>query len=275
MLRKILLVARVLILCIILCFFVLLIISVNQAKNIVRYIDEQKYDDLEDACKSAIFIDKIPKYSLVFNAIGEVSVWTPLQEACISNDAKAVTILLENGADPDKTPPFQLPWFAPIQIAASNGNVDVLNVLIQHGADVKLYGHNALVKLTKSARYGEDQISLESYKNCYTLLEKHGMDASHPSFEKRSLLCEAALLSDIEVTKYLVSEKGISATVCDSDGRTLLHHACLSGFATPNAEYIRYLLDCGVDPKIKDSKGKTAYDYAVEAECLEIANMLS
>lgn len=262
--RKILLAVSCVIVCIILCFLTLFIISVNQAKNLVAYINEQDYDSLEDACKSAIFIDKIPVCSLVWNAVCETNVWTPLQEACANNDIKAVTILLKNGADPNKTPPFQLPWYAPLQIAASNGSVDIMNALIEHGADVELYGHNALVLLTKTARYGEDRISFETYKACYTLLKEQGMSASHPSFEKRSLLFEAALLSDLEVTEYLASENGIQLTVCDSDGRTLLHYACLSGFADPNAEYIRYLLDCGIDPTIKDSYGKTAYDYAVE-----------
>ena len=45
----------------IICFIVVLLISVNQAKNIVRLINEQDYEKLEDACESALFIDKIPR----------------------------------------------------------------------------------------------------------------------------------------------------------------------------------------------------------------------
>ena len=201
--------------------------------------------------------------------------WTPLQEACLSNDIEAVTILLENGANPNKTPPFQLPWYAPVQIAASNGNIDIMTALIEYGANIELFGHNALVLLTKNARYDRDNsISFEIYKAGYELLEKHGMDASHPSFEDRPLLCESALLSDIEVTNYLVSEKGLSAAACDSEGRTLLHFACLSGFTDPTVEYIQFLLDHGVDPAAKDLHGKTAYDYAIEEGLTEIAALL-
>ena len=208
--------------------------------------------------------------------MAELNVWTPLQEACLSNDIEAVTILLENGADPNKIPIFQSPWYAPIQIAASNGNVDMMAVLIEHGADVEAFGHNTLVVLTKKARWymTDHAISLEVYKAGYELLEKHGMDASHSSFEESPLLCEAALLSDIEVTNYLVSEKGLSATVCDPDGRTLLHLACLSGFTDPTAAYIQLLLDYGIDPTAKDSYGKTAYDYAVEQGRTEILDLL-
>jgi hypothetical protein len=43
-----------------LCFFTIFLVSVNQAKNIVRLINEKKYEDLEDACEAALFIDKIP-----------------------------------------------------------------------------------------------------------------------------------------------------------------------------------------------------------------------
>ena len=262
----------------ILCFiiiFVIFVISVNQSKNIVRLINEQNYEGLEDACETAIFIDKIPTVSLVANALCEINVWTPLQTACINDDIEAVTILLKNGADPNKTPPFQLPWYAPIQIAASNGNVDIMTVLIENGADVELHGHNALIKLTKDARWHiNESIPLESYKAGYALLEQHGMSAVHPSFEERPLLCESALLSDIEVTKFLIEEKEIPANICDSDGRTALHFACLSGYADPTKEYIQYLLNHGVDPAIKDSFGKTAYDYAVEDGHTEIADLL-
>ena len=260
----------------VLCFSAIFVVSVNQAKNIVRSINEQDYEGLEDACESALFINKIPTYSLIANALCEINVWTPLQTACINNDIEAVTILLKNGADPNKTPPFQLSWYAPIQIAASNGNVDIMTVLIENGADVELYGHNALILLTKDARWHmNESISLESYKAGYALLEQHGMSSVHPSFEERPLLCDSALLSDVEVTKFLIEDKGIPANIRDSDGRTALHFACLSGYADPTKEYIQYLIDHGVDPTIKDSFGKTAYDYAVEDGHTEIADLLS
>ena len=258
----------------VLCFIIIYVISVNQAKNIVRLIDAQNYEELEEECNSALFIDKIPTVSLVANALCEINVWTPLQTACSNDDIEAVRILLENGSDPNKTPPFQLPWYAPIQIAASNGNVDIMTVLIENGADVELHGHNALIKLTKDARYAKNGISIETYKAAYSLLEQHGMDASHPSFEKRPLLCDSALLSDVEVTKFLIEDKGIPSNTRDSDGRTALHFACLSGYANPTKEYIQYLIDHGVDPAVKDAFGKTAYDYAVEDGHTEIADLL-
>ena len=43
----------------ILCFIIIFVISVNQSKNIVRLINEQNYAGLEDACETALFIDKI------------------------------------------------------------------------------------------------------------------------------------------------------------------------------------------------------------------------
>ncbi len=275
--KKILIAVSGTVVALFLCFFTLFVISVNQAKNIVKLINEQNYDSLEKACDSAIFIDKVPVYSQIGNAFIEVNVWTPLQEACFNDDIKAVKILLERGANPNKTPPFQLPWYVPLQIAASNGNVEMMALLIEYGADVEAHGQNALILLTKDARWNvktEECISFEIYKEGYTLLEKHGMDASHSSFEDRSLLCESALLSDLEVTDYLISEKGMDATVCDSDGRTLLHFACLSGYKEPTVAYTQYLLDCGIDPSAQDSYGKTAYDYAVEKGRTEIADLL-
>ena len=151
-----------------------------------------------------------------------------------------------------------------------------MTVLIKNGADVELYGHNALINLTKDARWHiKESIPLESYKAGHALLEQHGMSAVHPSFKERPLLCESALLSDIEVTKFLIEEKEIPASICDSDVRTALHFACLSGYSDPTMEYIQYLIDHGVDPATKDSFGKTAYDYTVENRHKEIADLLS
>ena len=273
--KKILIIISSMLAVSVLCFIIIFAISVNQAKNIIRLINEQNYTGLENACETALFIDKIPTFSLVANALCEINVWTPLQTACSNDDIEAVRILLENGADPNKTPPFQLPWYAPIQIAASNGNVDIMTVLIENGADVELHGHNALIKLTKDARWHiNESIPLESYKAGYSLLEQHGMSAVHPSFEERPLLCDSSLLSDVEVAKFLIEDKGIPANICDTDGRTPLHFACLSGYADPTKEYIQYLIDHGVDPTPKASFGKTAYDYAIEDGHTEIADLL-
>ena len=156
----------------ILCFIIIFVISVNQSKNIVRLINEKNYEGLEGACETALFIDKIPTVSLIANALCEINVWTPLQTACSNDDIEAVRILLENGADPNKTPPFQLPWYAPIQIAASNGNVDIMTVLIENGADVELHGHNALIKLTKDARWHSCHAApIKHIRPCRILME--------------------------------------------------------------------------------------------------------
>lgn len=273
--KKILITISSLISILAVCFIIVFLISVNQAKNIIKLINEQDYERLEDACESALFVDKIPTTSLIMSALSEINVWTPLQVACINSDVEAVTIMLKNGADPNKTPPFQQPWYAPIQIAAANGNVDIMTILIDNGADVELYGHNALILLTKDARNAEEGISFDIYRAGYELLEQYDMNASHSTFDQRPLLCESALLSDVEVTRFLVEEKGIPITDCDTDGRTLLHFACLSNYSEPTEEYIQYLIDQGVDHTLKDSFGKTAYDYAIESGYVEIAVLLN
>ena len=252
------------------------IVSVQQSKRIVALIEEKDYENLEKACSSALFIDRVPVFSQFMCCLAEIQVWTPLQEACIHSDATAVRILLENGADPNATQPFHDQWDPPIVLAAGVGNVQIMQLLLEYGAEANKYGQEILTRLTRAARYGQydHSITLNDYKIAYELLASQGITADLDDFDERPLLCESALLSDLEVTDYLVSEKGLSPLVICADGRTLLHYCCLSGWTDPTPEYVSYLLEKGVDWTLKDSKGKTAYDYAVEGKHEEIAQML-
>jgi ankyrin repeat protein len=252
------------------------IISVQQSKRIVALIEEKDYENLEKACSSAVFIDRVPVFSHFMCCLAEIQVWTPLQEACIHSDTTAVRILLENGADPNATQPFHGQWDPPIVLAAGVGNVQIMQLLLEHGAEPNKYGQEILTRLTRAARYGQydHSITLNDYKIAYELLASQGITADLDDFDERPLLCESALLSDLEVTDYLVSEKGLSPLVICADGRTLLHYCCLSGWTDPTPEYVSYLLEKGVDWTLRDSKGKTAYDYAVEGKHEEIAQML-
>ena len=133
-----------------------------------------------------------------------------------------------------------------------------------------------LTRLTRTARYEQygHSITLNDYKTAYELLASRGITADLDSFDNRPLLCESALLSDLEVTNYLISEKGLSPLIVCADGRTLWHYCCLSGWTSPTPEYVAYLLEKGVDWTLEDNEGKTAYDYAVERNHEEIAQIL-
>ena len=49
----------------VLCFIVIFAISVNQAKNIVRLINKQNYEGLEDACETAFLSIKYQRSHLL------------------------------------------------------------------------------------------------------------------------------------------------------------------------------------------------------------------
>jgi ankyrin repeat protein len=75
----------------------------------------------------------VTKRTFIFPDIDHAR-WTALQHAVQKQQAEAVRVLLEWGADPDATPPGSVA--TPLFIAASNDNRTMVKLLLDAGADV-------------------------------------------------------------------------------------------------------------------------------------------
>ena len=80
---------------------------------------------------------------------------TALHWATIARHTLIVRSLLEAGADPDLT---TLGGYTPLQIAASNGDADIVNILIDHDANVHLFNNDGESAFTEAARKGHEAI---------------------------------------------------------------------------------------------------------------------
>ena len=69
-----------------------------------------------------------------------------------------------------------------------------------------------------------------------------------------SFLHWAALGGDLDFCKWAVEEVGIPADCATFNGQTSLMWAAIRG----HVQVVRYFLDCGADPRKKDSLGATA-----------------
>lgn len=100
---------------------------------------------------------------------------------------------------------------------------------------------------------------------------KNGYDVNTLGYAKENALHEA---NSIEVVKLLINA-GIdinNRALPKIDGRTALHLACIAG--NVELKIVKLLVDSGADIDIKDAKGKTAYDYALEYKFSEKAAFL-
>ena len=87
---------------------------------------------------------------------------------------------------------------------------------------------------------------------------------------KKFLLLEAASRSDIELIRKLLAQK-LDVNSSDYDHRTALHVSV----SNKNFECVKFLVEHGADPTLKDRWGNTAYDDAMKEDSQEIIQLLS
>lgn len=134
----------------------------------------------------------------------------------------------------------------PIIKAAQTDNLPIIDLLIKHGADLKVKGllHNAVETGGKS---GNTQIVVR-------ILEC-GVQVDSVS------LIKSAQTNNLPIIDLLIKHGA------DLKVKGLLHHAAKAGVESDNPQIVLRLLECGVDVNsIDESNGTTALNYIVH-EC--------
>jgi ankyrin repeat protein len=156
----------------------------------------------------------------------------------------AVKLLLEHGANPSATAAGLFGDTTVLSEAASTGDDALLQVLIDHGADVKAAGFLPLV--------------YSAFTNCAKCLDRFAKGAP-PELLNASAWFVAPPLGDASAVKLLL-DRGASANAQDPGGNTVLMLAA-SSEAMP-VDVVKALIDHGADLNAKNSQGATALDLA-------------
>ncbi|KAL2674068.1 hypothetical protein Neosp_012514 [[Neocosmospora] mangrovei] len=173
----------------------------------------------------------------------------------ISMGHESTTRLLINRGVPVKG------QYAPLNFAASSGYEGMVQLLLEHGADVNLGGDeidtNQFIKMTPlvcAARYGRDGV--------VKLLLERGADANAKASVSFRLCWSGSISLKRAIWQYYRVEEVGSAVV----------YAARWGHTTT----VKLLLDHGVDISIKDADagGRTALDWAVRKRFREIEELL-
>ncbi len=154
----------------------------------------------------------------------------------------------------DKTGQTPLLQFAAI------GNEDMVKKLLALNSDVEAKDFSGHTALMLAARKGNSNIVRQ-------LIEKNANVQAKDSQGRNSLI-HAIEGGGAGVIKLLV-EKGLKI-----DGRYLGCTPLMVAAYTGNAEVVKALLAGGANPADKDSKGKTAYDFAQSKNFTEIMSLL-
>ena len=110
----------------------------------------------------------------------------------------------------------------PLHVAALNGNTDVINVVIQHAADVNERGHFGRTALHHAYEKG--------HVACVYELMTHGADVDVRGSELESTPLQlTAHFDHSNCAKVLLQHCGASINATNKRGQTALHCAAVTG----------------------------------------------
>jgi UPF0716 family protein affecting phage T7 exclusion len=200
-----------------------------------------------------------------------------LTEAVERGDVEKVKVLLTRGADPNERQthtvrrscliPFETTWDAPgfaktvLMVAAESGNVKIVQLLLDNGADV-----NVVTSTGWTALVGAIE---EDHPETAILLINRGADVNAVDLQADTPLILSAAMSENEVVKLLL-ERGADINAKNEDGGSPLMYAA----ANNHPDVVRTLLAAGAELNLRDNEGATALGWAVEDGFEETAQLL-
>ena len=208
---------------------------------------------------------------------------SPLLTACEYGNVQAVEELLENGADPDTS---LFGWNALENAVHSHcsekNRYNIIRLLVNYGANVNAFCSSQkdgeiIWSLPGKIRFTTDEQEIYYLEQTILLLASNGSVLL--SSGNWSLIHHIAPFNDCVFMEKIIYEYDLKKYI--NDQTTILGYSPLicsivlfKGKESDHKEMIKLLLREGADVSLKDSKGKTAYDYAIENGYYELAELI-
>jgi ankyrin repeat protein len=183
----------------------------------------------------------------------------PIIAAIHSGESSIVRALLEYGADKLKDDRFGSGNGTLLTIAATEGNHEIVDILIQHGVSLRRSSNGGWTPLKCAAAGGHEKVVKK--------ILAAGVDISNQQGE--SAVCAAAN-GHLGVVKILLSS-GVDVNSTGDYLMTPLMGACLGG----KLDIAKYLVSNGADIWKVNRDNESAFDIAKRKGHKEIANWLS
>jgi hypothetical protein len=149
-----------------------------------------------------------------------------------------------NAVDGKGLSPLSLSGLTPLGLAAAYGHRNVVELLLNQGANVNAADAMGQTPLHTAARYGSADVA--------ALLLEHGADVDARDVLGATPLEWAALSGDKNVASLLI-KRGATVNAQSSTGKTALHLAATAG----HKEVVALLLAHGADVRIRNGDGQT------------------
>ncbi|KAF7983634.1 hypothetical protein HWV62_20572 [Athelia sp. TMB] len=184
---------------------------------------------------------------------------SPLYYACFTGSLQAVQTLVSNEADVNKA--GREAATRPLLIASSEGHLDIVNVLLEKGADIDVKGGFCASALQAASAEGH----LEMAK----LLLKNGADVNNAGGTYGSALQAASARDRLEITKLLL-ENGADVNIAGGAYGSALQAASAGG----HLEIAKLLVENGADVNFAEGLDGSALQAASAEGHHEIARLL-
>ena len=174
-------------------------------------------------------------------------IWTEIHRG----NFEGVVRLLDGGADPNELGGY--PRFCPpLELAVYYGNNEMVNLLLENGADVEKRNYN-----------GETPIHVSVFREISDMLLDFGADIESKDNRERSVLYKKAQLGPANKLQYLIAKGADVNTICTVDGSTplLATVGIIPGFGG-DPEKVRILLDSGANLFLRNHRGDSAESLA-------------
>jgi len=159
----------------------------------------------------------------------------PIHHAAYEGDLKKVKEIIDR--DPDQINVQDAQGFTPLHLASGKGHIEIVEFLLNHGADIEseiFDGETPLMLAAQHARH-------RRYETIKTLLE-HGAKVNHKDEDGGTALHYAAMYSGKEVINLLISY-GADVNAKEEYQITPLHQAAMLN----NIEAAKALVEHGAD----------------------------
>jgi len=228
-----------------------------------RMLSNESYSKIDDLYPDAVYYSAKNNWPTVLSKLFERNVnvnecidengQTPLYAACKEGHETVVTLLLNNGADPNaKNINRDRDWnyfLFPLQAAVQRGNAAICNMLLQKGAKLDQPGvpllHIAVGEWKTETRPAEQMLST------IRLLLQQGVNVNAVSDEGRTALYLACTSQQLEVVQILL-EAG-----ADVNHTSKKHYPLIAACGTRNVEIINLLVSAGADVTCSNSSKET------------------
>ena len=184
--------------------------------------------------------------------------WSPLGRAAYEGDIEVMEILLDLGAKVDQRDSDNA---TPLLSAAMQGHSEIVKILLKRNAKVDLYDNEDNTPLLVAA--GKDVDTVE-------LLLEHGAKVNSTNKYGWTALHAAIEGSQVEITKILISRKLDTKSEYGREKQTPLHTAASKG----SGDIVKLLLETKVDLEAKDRNGNTPLHFAAKAASLGVVKIL-